>query len=224
MPARPQQARSRETRRKLLSAAIESVSELGYAGATMDQVVERAGVSRGAQMHHFPTKSLLMQAAFTEMLDAMIEDLAAQTERIRKRQQKPSAVFRHLWKTYFSNRLFAVTIELIVASRTDGELRNVLSPVTERFHRQIDDCFGVIQSDDTASAPNVGIVVNLTMSLLRGMGVQTVLYDRPEAFRKQLSDWLSIVEQFLDQDTDMTSVEARSPGFGSAPGRPECSG
>lgn len=197
-PAFPQQARSRETRRKLLAAAIEAVSELGYAGATMDRVVERAGVSRGAQMHHFPTKSLLMQAAFTEMLDAMIADIGDQAEMIRKRQQRPAAVFSHLWENYFSKRLFAVTLELIVASRTDDELRDVLTPVGERFHRQIDDCFRVLQKTGESLDPNVGTVTTLTMSLLRGLGVQTVLYDHPEAFRKQLSDWFAIVEKLLD--------------------------
>jgi AcrR family transcriptional regulator len=208
-PAPPQQARSRETRRKLLAAALESLAELGYAGATMDQVVERAGVSRGAQVHHFPTKSLLMQAALTEMLDTMIEDLGTQTDLIRRRQQKPSAVFRHLWEAYFSSRLFAITIELIVAARTDAELREVLTPVSERFHRQVDECFRVISDQGDRSNPRAGAIVNLTMSLLRGMGVQTVLYDRPEAFRQQLSDWFDIVERLLDDDLVAGRAQAR---------------
>lgn len=185
----PQQARSRETRRKLLEAALSCVAELGYAGATMDQVVERAGVSRGAQGHHFPTKSLLMQESLTYMLDGMVEDLQARTEQIRHQELKPAAVFQHLWDAYFSNRLFSVTIELIVAARTDAELRAVLTPVTERFHRQVDDCFYVLNRENHIDSRRINLAVNLTISLMRGMGVQTILFNRPEHFQALLGEW-----------------------------------
>lgn len=194
----PQQSRSAVTRRKLLDATLDAIAELGCTGATMDQIVARAGVSRGAQGHHFATKSLLFQAAMAHMLDGLILDLRAQTEHIRERRSNPASVFRHLWDEYFSGRLFAVTIELIVASRTDSELREALTPVTERFHQQVDDCFHILNRDNDHSHGKLDSVVRLTMSLLRGMGVQTVLFDKPEYYRKMLEDWLEIVERILE--------------------------
>ncbi len=194
----PQQSRSLATRRKLLDATVECIAELGCTGATMDRIVARAGVSRGAQGHHFPTKSLLFQAAMTHMLDALILDLRAQTERIRERHSDPATVFRHLWDRYFSGQLFAVTIELIVASRTDHELRDALTPVTERFHQQVDDCFYILNRGSDVEDRKLDSAVRLTMSLLRGMGVQTVLFDRPEYFRALLEDWLQLVTRMLN--------------------------
>lgn len=193
----PQQSRSAKTRFKLLDATVECIAELGCTGATMDRIVARAGVSRGAQGHHFPTKSLLFQAAMTHMLDGLVEDLRLQTERIRARRSDPASVFRHLWDEYFSGRLFAVTIELIVASRTDNELRDALTPVTERFHQQVDDCFYILNRGSDSSDRQLDSAVRLTMSLLRGMGVQTVLFDRPEYYREMLEDWLKIVTRML---------------------------
>jgi AcrR family transcriptional regulator len=193
----PQQSRSVNTRRKLLDATIECIAELGCTGATMDRVVARAGVSRGAQGHHFPTKSLLFQAAMTHMLDGLVEDLRLQTERIRAQRSDPASVFQHLWDEYFSGRLFAVTIELIVASRTDQELREALTPVTERFHRQVDDCFYILNRGGDHSDRQLDSVVRLTMSLLRGMGVQTVLFDKPAYYHEMLQDWFRIVSKVL---------------------------
>lgn len=193
----PQQSRSVNTRRKLLDATIECIAELGCTGATMDRIVACAGVSRGAQGHHFPTKSLLFQAAMSHMLDGLVEDLRTQTEHIRATRSDPASVFQHLWNEYFSGRLFAVTIELIVASRTDHELRDALTPVTERFHQQVDACFHILNRGSDRSDRQLDSVVRLTMSLLRGMGVQTVLFDKPAYYHEMLDDWFRIVSTVL---------------------------
>lgn len=35
------------------------------------------------------------------------------------------------------------------------------------------------------------------MSLLRGMGVQTVLFDKPDYYRELLEDWFRIISRIL---------------------------
>ena len=54
--------RSRETRRKLMEATVTAWVEHGWSGTTT-LVAERAGVSRGAQLHHFRTRNELVTAA-----------------------------------------------------------------------------------------------------------------------------------------------------------------
>ena len=55
-PRLKQDEKSAETRRRLLDAAILCVIERGYANSTGSEIVERAGLSRGAQLYHFPTR------------------------------------------------------------------------------------------------------------------------------------------------------------------------
>src|SRR5262245_52761513 len=74
----PQQQRSRATRQALLDAAIASLAELGWNGTTVAVVAERAGVSRGAAQHHFPTRESLFTAAIDELMGAWIADIRAQ--------------------------------------------------------------------------------------------------------------------------------------------------
>src|ERR687885_2968620 len=59
----PKQDRSRATRQRLLEAAVACLAEHGWAGSTVAVVAERAGVSRGAAQHHFPTREDLFTAA-----------------------------------------------------------------------------------------------------------------------------------------------------------------
>lgn len=63
MPARRTNFdRSQETRGQLISAARSLFLEKGYAGAATPEVVERAGVTRGALYHHYKDKQALFQA------------------------------------------------------------------------------------------------------------------------------------------------------------------
>ena len=62
---RTQQQHTEETQAALLDATIACLHEVGYAATSTTLVSERAGVSRGAQTHHYPTKTQLVVAAIT---------------------------------------------------------------------------------------------------------------------------------------------------------------
>src|SRR5512138_3868399 len=75
---RRQQDRSRVTQRRLLDATVECLVEVGWAGTTTTLVAERAGVSRGAQLHHYPTKDALVLAAVAHLVQRRSEELEAE--------------------------------------------------------------------------------------------------------------------------------------------------
>jgi AcrR family transcriptional regulator len=53
------QVRSEVTRRKILDAAIDVFSEVGYAAAGWGTIIERTGMTKGALYHHFDSKEAL---------------------------------------------------------------------------------------------------------------------------------------------------------------------
>ncbi|MFE1785756.1 TetR family transcriptional regulator, partial [Streptomyces sp. NPDC059506] len=73
----PKQDRSRATRRRLLEAAVECLAEHGWAGSTVAAVSLRAGVSRGAAQHHFPTREDLFTAAVEYVAEERIAAVRA---------------------------------------------------------------------------------------------------------------------------------------------------
>ena len=56
------------TRKALLSSAREIVAELGAIHFTLESVAARAGVSKGALLHHFPTKKALVEGMVRELV------------------------------------------------------------------------------------------------------------------------------------------------------------
>lgn len=68
------EATSQESRRILLAAAAEVIAERGYRKATLAEIGDRAGISRGSIAWHFGSKEGLLMA----VVDQMREDLRAQ--------------------------------------------------------------------------------------------------------------------------------------------------
>jgi AcrR family transcriptional regulator len=75
-PPRTQAQRRERTRAALISAARAMFAELGYASASREDIVERAGVTRGAMYHHFSSKEALFQAVFEVVEGELCEAIA----------------------------------------------------------------------------------------------------------------------------------------------------
>jgi AcrR family transcriptional regulator len=133
-PRRSQSERREETRGRLLDATVESLIEVGYAGTTIRRVTELAGVSQGAQSHHFPHRVDLVTSAFERLAEQRVERYR---ERARElpgdRETRLRALLDLLWED-FSSPVFTVAVKLWVAAAEDEELRERLVPVEKRIH------------------------------------------------------------------------------------------
>lgn len=87
----PQQ-RAEETRSRILTAAEESFAHYGYDVTGVAEICRRAGVSKGAFYHHFPSK----QAVFLELLELWLAELDKQLETIRAAAENVPAALRHM--------------------------------------------------------------------------------------------------------------------------------
>ncbi len=133
-PRRSQSERRADTRGRLLDATIESLIEVGYAATTIRAVAERAGVSQGAQSHHFPHRVDLVASAFEHLAAQRSEVYAARARELAgDRSTRVRALLDMLWED-FSSPLFTVAAKLWVASAEDEELRKRLIPVERRIN------------------------------------------------------------------------------------------
>lgn len=74
---RTQAERRASTRAALVAAARELFAERGYAGAGREDIVERAGVTRGAMYHHFAGKDALFLAVYEAIEQELTEAVVA---------------------------------------------------------------------------------------------------------------------------------------------------
>jgi AcrR family transcriptional regulator len=66
------QVRSEATRQKILGAAIDVFSEIGYDPAGWNTIIERTGMTKGALYHHFDSKESLASAIIEEGSGALL--------------------------------------------------------------------------------------------------------------------------------------------------------
>ncbi|AWB22422.1 TetR/AcrR family transcriptional regulator [Methylobacterium currus] len=193
---RPQQARSLATRERLVRATIDEIHAVGYHAATTHRIAERAQVSRGALLHHFPSRSDLVRAALETLLDDGTAEIRAVSQDVRTGALPLADFVDFLWPL-FSGRFFQVSMELITESRTDAALRESLIPVVQRFHAALDAIWVEFCDAEARPPREARIILNLTVNLLRGMGVQTVLRPDPEYFRDLIEAWKAVLPQLI---------------------------
>ncbi|MFG1950660.1 TetR/AcrR family transcriptional regulator [Micromonospora sp. NPDC048830] len=182
-----QQERSRATRARLLEATVESLVEHGWAGTTTTVVAARAGVSRGAQLHHYPTKAALVTAAVTHLTERRAAELRAEAEALPAGPQRLDGVI-DLLGAAFTGPLFVAALELWVAARTDSELRAALVPLEARVGREMHRLTVALLGVDERR-PGVREAVQATLDLLRGLGVANLLSDDSTRRTALLATW-----------------------------------
>jgi AcrR family transcriptional regulator len=86
----PRQAR----RRQLLEAALEVFVARGYHAAAMDEIAERAGVSKPVLYQHFPGKQELYLALLDESVEELIETVRTALQSTDDNRQRVFATIR----------------------------------------------------------------------------------------------------------------------------------
>jgi AcrR family transcriptional regulator len=182
-PRRSQAERSAATRDALLDATIACLAEDGYANTTTSRVAERAGVSRGAHLHHFQTRHALVAAAMERLAERRGAELLAAAESLPEGRERFVQGLDLLWASY-ANPLFQAALDLWSHARTDADLRERLVPVERRLDRQTLEItkrlFPAI-----AEQPDFDRLIELAVSTIRGLALLDTLHPGGERNRKQ---------------------------------------
>jgi AcrR family transcriptional regulator len=191
----PQEERTRAMRARLLEATVELLVEKGYAGTSTTLVSERAGVSRGAQLHHFPTKQDLVVAAVQHVTEVRGSELAAAARRLPEGEKRTRAVLKVLGD-HFTSPVFTAALELWVAARTDAALLAAVAPLEQRVGREVHRLTVELLGADEAQ-PGVRELVQATLDLVRGLGLADMIGDDRRRRNRILDHWAATLDTAL---------------------------
>lgn len=199
MEQRKPQARSLETRRRLRAATLDMIVEEGLPRASTQKINQRAGVSNGAQQHHYPTRAELIVSSLEELTNEFIDQLEVHIGGIEG-DDTLGTVLRLIASTADEHERYRLCwIEAMVAARTSPEIADAMRSLdhakTERF-RQV---AARIAGCDPDLAANIA---ELTIYLVRGVGLQRSLH--PDADYGQLIDlWFDMVDSVIAGSSGM---------------------
>ncbi|MDS1116523.1 TetR/AcrR family transcriptional regulator [Gordonia westfalica] len=186
----PRQERSRLTRERLLRSTIDALAADGWAAATVAAVAERAGVSRGAAQHHFPTREALITAALEQVFDDLTTAAdskfgasAAPGEPITA--PRVLAAVQRVVDVYTGTE-FKAALQVWAAAASDPALRTLILPLEAKFaraaHQRTMAAMGVSPDDEKGHR-----LVQATLDFARGLGLADTLSD-DSARRAQVVD------------------------------------
>jgi AcrR family transcriptional regulator len=173
-------------RARLLEATVECLVDVGFGRTSTTLVSERAGVSRGAQLHHFPTKNDLVVAAVAHVTDQRTAELAAAAAAVPS-EHRTRDVLRMLGD-HVASPVFTAALELWTAARTDPALLAAVQPLERRVGRETHKMTVELLRVDE-SRPGVREPVQATLDLVRGLGLAATVTDDARRRNRILDQW-----------------------------------
>lgn len=195
---RTQEERRTATQRKLREAALELLAELGYERLTTTAIARRAGVSKGAQAYHYPTKDDMLVAAFEHLLEGW------NTRRHRfvkalEGEATMEQVLRYLWRDVFGRADYVASVELMLAARHHPDLRARLNAVLAPWTDSRDEIFRRILPIDDRSG-RLATFLQLNFCVLRGMALYGGLNDDRTLDDRMLKMWLDMASAYVETE------------------------
>ncbi|MEM9782719.1 MAG: TetR/AcrR family transcriptional regulator [Pseudomonadota bacterium] len=197
---RTQEERSRETIDRLRAAVLSVIAERGYVGCSTTEVARRAGVSRGALLHHFPRKVDLIADAAAHFWGEASAHLRRIGDALDGEKTDVAAFVEDMWTTVFRQEAARMTIDLVSASLVDAELRGRIEPL-------LDDLFEEYDRVATEAFAAAGLetrqrlaLVHVATCALRGLRMQEMMQGNRQNILAARAALVILLETYLRAD------------------------
>ena len=180
---RSQSERSEETKKRLLAAAARLIVRKGFAELRVADVATEAGVSVGAQLHHFPSKDALVVAVIEHCFNE-----ASQTSRGRAASGAPAALVLKQAiedaKAFFFSDHFLVATNIVLSTQPPSAMREDVLNISRNARLPVEGAWRDAMIDAGFPADVAGDVITMSFGLIRGFAIRR-LWDQDEEGQKR---------------------------------------
>lgn len=197
-----QEEKSEKTRMLTLRATVDCFYRYGYANTSTKKIADKAKISRGAMIHHFPSKRSLLTAVVDHIIETRIaafrDDIHKSLEDAEARLDGGLDIYwRHLHTKYFT-----AYHELLVASRTDPELKGVMRTGTRKFEQRWKETIEEIFPEWKDSGPLFDLAMDVCQFAFEGMALNKLSHDTQRRQERMVQYIKSRVRDMFDAARD----------------------
>lgn len=187
--SRRRRVRSLATRQEIIEATLSCFVDIGYFRTTTTEIARKAGVTRGAVQHYFPTTQHVIEASIDFLREKWLEAYFEAAHRTPVGKDYIDQAVDNMWELA-NSRLSTVWMELISASRTDAELRAILEPAAAEYEKARLEAGRRAYPDFALAQRQVfDRYRDMLEFLAEGMMRSVIIHDREARIKNQL-DWL----------------------------------
>lgn len=176
-PRRTQAERREGTIAALVDAAVEALGEIGYARTTTAEIARRAGVSQGGLFRHFDSRLDVIMAAADAVRARQFEGFRSGLQAL---ETFDLGEIVRLLRRATRAPINAAWYELLVAARSDAELRERLEPLARRYHREIIEIGRTLPLAEHLPTPELDTIVLGVVHMLDGEALVAAVHPHPE--------------------------------------------
>jgi AcrR family transcriptional regulator len=171
----------------------------GYAATTTLLVAEEAGISRGAMLHQFPTKTDLMLFVMRSVYDDEVMRFSA---RLNAPNHTEADLHEVMWET-LSRPSGAAALEILLGARSDQRLAEKLVPLQAQIEREAIAIAAAMNPDgDSMSSPNA---VRLVMWAMRGLAMANLVAGNPDEISEMVGLFRQVLVTYRDNERQKKS-------------------
>jgi AcrR family transcriptional regulator len=195
---RTQAERTAETRLRILKAAANLIRRRGYARFRTAEVANEAGISRGAQLHHFPTKDSLVVATLEYVFEQSQILSRRRAAAVNRPRDLIEAVIEDAREFFFSEH-FMVAIDIVLSTSTDQAVRRQILDISRKARRPVETAWTEALAASGVPGTIAADIVALTLGVVRGMALRTLWDNDPKWFDQLVALWRRMIKVFLEQ-------------------------
>lgn len=195
-PRRTQAERTQSTQRKLIDCSIELLRKKRYASFRTAEVAEQAGVSKGAQTHHFASKDALVLQALEEVY-RKTEQRAL--DRIAAGRKAPKRLLELLMadsREFFMGEDFLLSLDLMMVD-PDSPLGSEVKRLAQQYRLPVEQAWLDALAEAGHPERQAKDVVRLSFAIARGFGIRQLVAGPDEEFEHLMTSWLRMADAML---------------------------
>jgi AcrR family transcriptional regulator len=207
-----QAQKSAMMRDTILDAALDCFITIGYASTTTAKIADKAGVSRGAMLHHFPSKTELIQAAVEYLHGKLVELYSTDVEKITHDlpvDERNRRGLQGYWK-YLSSDLFTAYHELCVAGRNDPELQHILEDSIDRFDANMLESNKRLFPEWSSRGEIYDLAMDITKFLMEGMAVSQIVSQKEQRVNRMINYLGDRLDEIFHADDEIGAIHRHS--------------
>ncbi len=193
----PHAVRSARMQQRLSEAAYDVIREGGYANFRTIAVSKRAGVSQGAQLHHYPTKNSLAIAAMEHAYGRAYEQFERNLASRAVGEDLIELILKDFADFYLSD-YFMVALDILMAGGKNEELHEELTEMSRQFRDKVERHWLEQLIDDGWSLVLAEDVLALSHSVVRGFATRALIRNDQAEFDRLLKRWRQMVLALRD--------------------------
>lgn len=193
---RTQEERSDQMRLRLIEATMHCIAQEGYVGTTVTRIVERSRASRGAFLHHFPTKASLIEATVEHFTRMLYRELGNTIASMIDAEDRLDVLLQSAFDRLVASTEFSLFQEMLTASRTDPELLALMKRLGVSF---LDMLLTATQHyfEPRARSESPEDLMLLTQWVIRGMAADHHLMNRVDVLQRYFDVWVRLLRTQL---------------------------